>query len=504
MRNTPYRLSMHVATHEIGADRHAVWNRFFPSAVVVNQRTLDLLRLLPDSTAAFDRNTRRRLVRNRIVYRGASDPYEREFFDTADAALAAMDAEARKFYDDARPYEHLSLVNSGCNLGCSYCVSYAGDSYRTGGARVADKGQARQNAVLDVVDQFMRRHVTRHQPEAEISFNGGEILLRWPLVEQVLRHVRNKYPQVKTTYGMNTNATLIDDEVAASLREFGVRVHISIDGYKDLHDSSRVHHGGAPSFDRVMRGIAAYNRHNPGTEVKTFQGTIDDVGRFELSRFEEMAALGFSAARLAPNVLDAPTGTGVTAATWEAETLLNTQQGKIPLENSYLQKVLKKMRKRPAGFSPHCGGLSGNMKSVTLNIDSLQVSQMCSFVSPASVPLSELDCDIYDPRLWSKTMDYIRGRIEVLRSHCSGCNVLGVCQGACVYNGLDLANNVNPAACEYQRSIWRHGLELSVSGHIGQGGDSDARVSEDDSDHAVSGSAKSTIGGRTYIPLVPV
>lgn len=349
---------------------------------------------------------------------------------------------------------------------------------------------------MDVVDQFLQRRVQSGEREAKIFFNGGEILLRWSLVQDILAHVKSVYPHVKVEYGMNTNATLITDEIAQRLSEFGVQIHVSIDGYRELHDSSRVHHGGAPSFERVMEGIANYNRHNPDRAVTTFQGTIEAVEDFDTSRFTAMADLGFVSARLAPNVLNAAPGRGAAAATWEANVALDTQRERVELDNTYLHKILGKMNQHPTGFSPHCGGLSGNLTSLTLNIDSLQVSQMCSFVSPAALPLSDLEYDIHDSRLWAETYKYMRSRVDMLRDECSGCSVLGHCQGACVYNGLDLANKLNPEGCAYQRTMWRHAVDLSFLGHLRPSGAIvEARGREDGSD----GHARSK-----YIALTPV
>lgn len=314
---------------------------------------------------------------------------------------------------------------------------------------------------------------------------------------------------------------MLSEDIARELSEFGVDIDVSVDGYKELHDSSRIYHGGAPSFDRVMQGVAHYNEHNPSHRLTAFQGTIEDIDNFDAAQFVEMANFGFSSARLAPNILDAPPTKGALAATWEAQAVLDTQGQKISLQNTYLQKVLKKMRRRPKGFSPHCNGLSGNLRFLTLNVDSLQLSQMCSFVSPASMSLSDLDYDIYNRKLWDETYSYMRERIAMLRHECAGCSVLGLCQGACVYNGLDLDNKLNPAGCSYQRTTWRHAVDVSFLGHIRpetvveeaqQRASTSAEPSEDASaGGCCNGAGASTAeaeqktgDGRTYLPLTPV
>ncbi len=183
-----------------------------------------------------------------------------------------------------------------------------------------------------------------------------------------------------------------------------------------------------------MRGISLYNAQAPKDRVlNSFQGTIEDVEGFDPAGFQRMAEEGFSSARLAPNLLDAPARKGVTAAKWEADLAVATQKEAISLAGTYFHKILKKMGRRPKGFAPHCNGLSGNLRFLTLNIDSMQLSQMCSFVSPASMTMSDLAYNIYSPALWEATYQYMRDRVEMLKNQCAGCSVLGMCQGACVY-----------------------------------------------------------------------
>ena len=79
---------------------------------------------------------------------------------------------------------------------------------------------------------------------------------------------------------MQTNATLLDDEWCAFLKENDFLVGVSIDGPREMHDAYRVDKGGKPTFDRVMRGLDALKRHgvewNALTTVNSANG---DHGR---------------------------------------------------------------------------------------------------------------------------------------------------------------------------------------------------------------------------------
>jgi uncharacterized protein len=60
---------------------------------------------------------------------------------------------------------------------------------------------------------------------------------------------------------MQTNGTLLDDEWCKFFKENNFLIGISIDGPRHLHDAHRVDKGGAPTFDRVMRGLRLLQKH---------------------------------------------------------------------------------------------------------------------------------------------------------------------------------------------------------------------------------------------------
>ena len=76
--------------------------------------------------------------------------------------------------------------------------------------------------------------------------------------EYVEKHRR---PGMTVEYTIQTNGTLIDDELAAFFKEHDYLVGISIDGPPAMHDAYRVDQGGEPTFDRVRRGLELLRKH---------------------------------------------------------------------------------------------------------------------------------------------------------------------------------------------------------------------------------------------------
>jgi len=464
---SPYRMSRHAQFYELADGAYASWNSLFPVVTILDSQTVAQLQALPNADSSLSTQTLKSLRRVKLVYRGDADPFEREFFRSAERALAAMDADAAHFYGDRVPYDQIHIVNSGCNLGCSYCVSYYGDEHRKSGAMVADRGSAREQAIVNVLDQLLTRKRECGHKLFSIGFNGGEILLRWPLIERLLDHVTTTYPEFTVDVHMNTNATLMTKEIAAKLAAYKTDVHVSIDGYESAHNRTRHYHTGGGSFDRVMAGVNNYREasHEPNT-LKGFQGTIEDIDDFDDAALFAMTEHGFGSARLAPNLLKKNGAHGRKAALWEAQLAVKSQTQDLDVGQTHLHRILRVMD-GTKGFRPHCGGLSGlRTRTLVLNIDSMQASQLCSFSSPGAVALVDAAYDIYNPALWQATRSYIASRIEMLRTACSGCDVLGSCQGSCVYNGMDVNNVLNPAGCAYQRSMFRHAIDYRHSGFV--------------------------------------
>lgn len=180
-----------------------------------------------------------------------TDRYRRIVAAAWQRALVTIDG--RSAYDadeqadaitDTRDYYTLVLLlNSGCNLACSYC--YLGHATPTRD-RALESGHAR-TAVLAALDQ----------PWPTILIDFGEIsaarqrfqiLLPW--AEQQAKD-RGKWLRAS----IQTNATTIDDELADFLAAHDVSAGISLDGPRAIHDSARRFRNGSGSYDRTVAAI---------------------------------------------------------------------------------------------------------------------------------------------------------------------------------------------------------------------------------------------------------
>lgn len=137
-----------------------------------------------------------------------------------------------------------------CNINCSYCyLSYRSDKSRMSLATVQSIARLVQGARL-------------RDAKLAIVWHAGEPLaMPQDFYEAAFRALEAEGAPTQFQHHFQTNAVLIDDDWCAFFRKWSVRVGISIDGPKVVHDAHRVDRAGRGTFDRVMSGIGKLREH---------------------------------------------------------------------------------------------------------------------------------------------------------------------------------------------------------------------------------------------------
>lgn len=140
-----------------------------------------------------------------------------------------------------------------CNLRCKYCVySKTNDDYRSFG----EKDMTFETAQKAI--DFLMLHSQRDK-KVYIGLYGGEPLLRFPLIKQIVEYVAFRYPQRKVVFSMTSNMTLMNEEIAEFLLNIeDMSIVVSMDGPKEIHDGQRVFPNGAGSFSAATSGLNTY------------------------------------------------------------------------------------------------------------------------------------------------------------------------------------------------------------------------------------------------------
>ena len=142
-----------------------------------------------------------------------------------------------------------------CNLDCRYCFYLEKENLYGRKQDWAMPGE--------VLEAFIAQYIAAHDvPVISFAWQGGEpTLLGVDFFRKVVA-LQNQYANGKRVENaFQTNGVLLDDAWGEFLAANHFLVGISIDGPADLHDAYRVDKGGAPTFDRVMRGVHVLEKH---------------------------------------------------------------------------------------------------------------------------------------------------------------------------------------------------------------------------------------------------
>jgi len=110
--------------------------------------------------------------------------------------------------------------------------------------------------ILGVLDGILNR--PGRPPQVE--FHGGEPLLAFDRIKQTVEYV-NLLGVSDIRLFLQTNGTLLTDEVVSFIAEHGIDVGISRDGPEWINNQHRVFRDGSGSFQTVMQGIDRLRAH---------------------------------------------------------------------------------------------------------------------------------------------------------------------------------------------------------------------------------------------------
>ena len=132
-----------------------------------------------------------------------------------------------------------------CNLACRYCFAGEGEYH---GDRALMSFEVGKKA-LDFLVQNSGDRVN-----LEVDFFGGEPLLNWEVVKQLVAYGRSLEEPChkKFRFTLTTNGVLLTDEVLEFANREMANLVLSIDGRKEIHDLMRPHRGGQGSYDEVL------------------------------------------------------------------------------------------------------------------------------------------------------------------------------------------------------------------------------------------------------------
>lgn len=460
-----YKTSSAVATLNMGNNHYAVWNRYFPLILFINKDGIKFLEYMFTNSKPYKKLGRfkkilKKMIDADLMYSVSQDPYKDYFMHSGELLLENINKSMCKHYNERLPYGNLTIFNRTCNLKCPYCiVKYTKNENQT---KVKKTREERIKRLLNCIDQVLQNSESAKAWTGRIMFNGGEILLEWETIKSVVNYIKSRYPRAQVEYDINTNATLINEEIARFLAENQFKtIGISIDGYAESHNKTRYYRDGTGSFDDVMRGLNILNKYLPHP-IESYQGTLTCEHDINIAKLMDMKNYGFKRARLGVNLLGVSLQDSKRMADLMFKIAIKSIERGWNVEDNYFISYKSILDTNNKPFTFYCKGFTDFAgKILYYDIDTEMINVLCNYATNVQVSLDEIKDDIYNPLIFEKGLNFLRKRFQTFREVCGNCEIAGICRGGCILRGIDPFNNENKAACQFQKEMWKNFLKYN-------------------------------------------
>lgn len=145
-------------------------------------------------------------------------------------------------------------VTTRCNLRCKYCEFSRRDGDDDMPVDIAFRA----------IEYFLEKSkIDKGKIPPAISVYGGEPLLRFDLIKEILAFAKKKGMFDKLHFSLTTNGTLLTDEIIKFFADNNVSILLSLDGPKRITDRFRVFPDGRGVFDSILLNLKKIKRNYP-------------------------------------------------------------------------------------------------------------------------------------------------------------------------------------------------------------------------------------------------
>ena len=340
-----------------------------------------------------------------------------------------------------------------CNLNCSYCFASQG-KYQ--GDRAIMSFEVGKRAF----DFLIENSGTRRN--LEVDFFGGEPLMNWNVVKQLVAYARSieKQHNKNFRFTLTTNGLLIDDEVIDFLNKEMSNVVLSLDGRREVHDLFRKDYAGNGSYDKIVPKFKKLVEARGGKDYYV-RGTFTHNNVDFTNDIFHMADLGFTELSMEPVVCSPSDPCALTAE----------DMPKIFEQYEILAKEMLKRKKegRPFTFYHYMLDLK-NGPCIYKRITGCGSGTEYMAVTPWGelFPCHQFVGDpkyslgnIYDGVTNTEIQDGFRSCNAYARPECANCWARLYCSGGCAANAYHATGTIN-GVYEYGCELFKKRIECAV------------------------------------------
>ena len=204
------------------------------------------------SWAIMSKNTKKKLeylssgrtIEN-VLGEGISLEEINAFYDTGLLSIDGKSNSETIIPKEAKTGLHLAVLHTSnaCNMRCTYCYPSA------------DKGRPMS---FEVAKSTVDKLSNQGENHINLEFHGGEPLINFKLIKEVVGYASKKFldsGESKFCYSIQTNATLLTEEIVSFLKEHEIEVGISLDGLANRNNKTRIYPNNKGTYDDILKGI---------------------------------------------------------------------------------------------------------------------------------------------------------------------------------------------------------------------------------------------------------
>lgn len=330
------------------------------------------------------------------------------------------------------------ILSEQCNLACKYCFLGNNDDHKRSNFALGNMSIETADKAIDFfVRQIKLSGLDFEENKPVIIFYGGEPLVNYSVLEYIAERIngmRDKEKGIKNLeMSIVTNGLFLTEECALRLKELGVAIAISVDGFTEEANCMRVDVGGNPVFSRILKSLDMCK--NIGVDVSLSvtlsEETIKDTNDIlELVDNYGVKSFGFNIMMSDENFI-VPQEYNEAAAQFIIDEFVELRKRGI-YEDRMMRK-LKAFTKAQVYFSD-CAATAGGQVVITPS-GGVGICHGCLHNKQYFV--ADVDDELFDA---TKDPDFIEWSqlTPINKDECMDCAALGICGGGCPINALHM------------------------------------------------------------------
>ncbi len=329
------------------------------------------------------------------------------------------------------------ILTEKCNLRCSYCYVRRDVHYFK---------DMSEEVMLKAVDLLINYNLGG---EVTIQFSGGEPLTRFSMIQKCVNYIEefiDKGEIIGCNFALETNATLITDEIASFLADKKFIVAVSLDGSKEINDTHRIYHNGQGTYNDVVKGIEILQKYSVILHID-LTPTITNIG--EIGNMYKYFVNHIQCKTMTINTPQpGPEGWGVSGKLLAREIIKCKEYAKRV--NGYVESLADRVYVGLATGEPQilsCSTFSDTLTGAVSPDGKISYCIVSWSLEESTQPVENFSFNS-NFKMWKYNELYIK-------EDCHRCPAINVCGGPCSLEGFyeDHYKNKDIERCRFYREI---------------------------------------------------